>query len=384
MKRPPEHVTDTLGQAQVRRIFEPLGWTVNRIDNDYGADFEVEVFKDGKTTGIAFKVQLKSSENTPYASDGLFISQSVTVPQARYQAEELETPVLLIHADIASNETFWCTPQLDDGLASKLSNAKDDSDVVIRVPTSNALPGTLNELQRALSEAASIISSRNIARTPLPNFVEALAKNQKLRADAFKAMELVVESLRLDDAQASLIAEDPEGAIRDSEKLLRDINASMESKIGALLVTEVARMRLLQRQDGGDDAMVQLELDTAKEIRKLTNRGPAHLKFFALIQLKAAELYAAVHRDWGLFLAAGLLGKDAMLIFTRAQAAGQVNVKYRQCMRLLDLASRSNYRWAATHAVVRVAAALPPLIIRLREEGRIEAADNVRRPGSQS
>ena len=35
--------------------------SLTRIENDYGADYEVEIFEDGLSTGATFKVQLKSS-----------------------------------------------------------------------------------------------------------------------------------------------------------------------------------------------------------------------------------------------------------------------------------------------------------------------------------
>jgi hypothetical protein len=73
MKRPQSHVTDTLGEAQMRRIFEPLTWVVNKISGDYGIDFDVQIFEQYKATGEWFKVQLKSSGSTAYSAKGDFI-----------------------------------------------------------------------------------------------------------------------------------------------------------------------------------------------------------------------------------------------------------------------------------------------------------------------
>jgi len=64
MERPQSHITDSLGKAQMRSIFESVGWAVNEIEDDYGIDFDVQLFEDGKATGEWFKVQLKSSGNT--------------------------------------------------------------------------------------------------------------------------------------------------------------------------------------------------------------------------------------------------------------------------------------------------------------------------------
>ena len=35
------------GDALLRAVFSGVGWTVNRIERDYGTDYEVEVFRDG-------------------------------------------------------------------------------------------------------------------------------------------------------------------------------------------------------------------------------------------------------------------------------------------------------------------------------------------------
>ena len=59
MKRPVQHEIDAAGQRLLREVFESFGWVVNAIENDYGADYEVEIFEQGASTGAAFKVQLK-------------------------------------------------------------------------------------------------------------------------------------------------------------------------------------------------------------------------------------------------------------------------------------------------------------------------------------
>jgi len=70
MRRPVQHETDAAGQRLLRAAFEGFGWVVNAIENDYGADYEVEIFEGGVSTGATFKVQLKSSASTQYSSDG--------------------------------------------------------------------------------------------------------------------------------------------------------------------------------------------------------------------------------------------------------------------------------------------------------------------------
>lgn len=68
MDRPRSHVIDSQGEDQLREIFHSEGWVVNKIASDYGIDFDIQIFEEGKATGEWFKVQLKSSENTQYSA----------------------------------------------------------------------------------------------------------------------------------------------------------------------------------------------------------------------------------------------------------------------------------------------------------------------------
>src|SRR5580658_3460373 len=129
MKRPEQHVTDTLGVAQMRACFEGLGWTVNKIENDYGADYDVEVFQNGQTTGIAFKLQLKSSRSTAYSSASDFIAEELNFANAVYMCREIRTPFLLLHADVESGRTFWSAVQLDIAVLKALTTASSQKTI---------------------------------------------------------------------------------------------------------------------------------------------------------------------------------------------------------------------------------------------------------------
>ena len=107
-----EHETDRAGKRLLRGALEPLGWVVNDVQEDYGIDSSVQVF-DGQTpTGAWFHVQLKSSLNPDYSSDGSFISHSLRTDHARHFAFELRHPMFLILADVAAKRIFWACPQL--------------------------------------------------------------------------------------------------------------------------------------------------------------------------------------------------------------------------------------------------------------------------------
>lgn len=129
MKRPAQHVTDTLGEGLIASVFTPLGWTVSKVEHDYGIDFDIEIFRNHESTGIIFKVQLKSSEKTQYSAQGDFISQSINIQNAQYLCTELNSPVILIHADVAQEAVFWMAPQLDVTTLAKLCSTAEKGSV---------------------------------------------------------------------------------------------------------------------------------------------------------------------------------------------------------------------------------------------------------------
>jgi hypothetical protein len=112
--RPPQHETDDKGEALLYAIFAQLGWTVNRIGKDYGRDFEIEIFHSGKSTGILFNVQLKSSVSPSYSRNKEFLSVKLKIRNARYLAQELHLPTFVIRADVTQNKLFWSPPQCVD------------------------------------------------------------------------------------------------------------------------------------------------------------------------------------------------------------------------------------------------------------------------------
>jgi hypothetical protein len=382
MERPEQHVTDSRGASQMRTIFETLGWYVSKMEPpEYGIDFDVEVFRGGASTGITFKVQLKSSAHTNYGGGGGFVSQSLTGRRARRLVSELSCPVVLIHADVNTVRTYWTVPLLDVALTKRIVLLDDASEVAVRIPTPNLLPDSIDGLLKAVSAAEHVLACRVVADATISEFVAAVgAQNES--AAVIRELQKKTEALRIDTAHRLLGNGQLADARAHLEAVFRDGNASIETRVSAVLVEELVEARRLQREDGGDEALHQLFVDTAVRLQRITRRGPAHLKFFALMQRKAAELDFLVHRDWGLFISEqGRLNSDdhdpmwtAELRFRRSRLIRRLNAKYRQCLRLLGLAAMSRHRWALVAPTVRVATALLPFILRVEQDRTIDAA----------
>jgi hypothetical protein len=97
---------DFEGRRLLSQPLAPLGWVLNRIEDDYGIDYDVQIFVDGNAEGPWFKIQLKSSAASDVSADGSFISQQLALDHAKYYALQLREPLFLIHADTERKESF--------------------------------------------------------------------------------------------------------------------------------------------------------------------------------------------------------------------------------------------------------------------------------------
>ena len=119
---------DREGRRLLREALEPLGWVLTGFDEDYGIDYDVQVFVNGSPRGLWFKTELKSSASSDRSADGTFVSLQLSLDHAKHYALELRDPVFLIHADVQAKEVFWFAPQLDNELVRKLTGGEISSD----------------------------------------------------------------------------------------------------------------------------------------------------------------------------------------------------------------------------------------------------------------
>lgn len=171
--KPEEHETDRAGKRLLREALEPLGWVVNEVQEDYGIDFNVQVFDQASPTGVWFHIQLKSSGSSNYSADRGFISQELSKKHARHYALEMREPVLVVHADVRSQSIFWYAPQLDRQLATVIGDTKAQS-VKVRIPTVQQLPGTAPALLASLSGIHLTLSNRELTSVSTRSFAESL------------------------------------------------------------------------------------------------------------------------------------------------------------------------------------------------------------------
>ncbi len=381
MRRPEAHEIDAFGKTQLRAAFDSLGWTVNSVENDYGVDFEVEVFHNRQSTGVTFKIQLKSSRSTDYSANAEFVSESIERPNALYMCRELRTPILLTHADVKAKRTFWAAPQMDHTAIQKLANA-DCGSVTFRIPTSNELPGSWEKLLETVTQIETLLALKALREQPVPDFVSAIrdrtdkdqiARDLKSRSDA----------IQIEQANDLLSQGSTEEAAERLKQVLNDPDSPVELRFSALLSAEFVEMRRAAESRTTEEQQATIRLRIASQLRAITRKGPRHLKFTAMMALSAAQLNVLTVRDWNMYLnwklnqSQGDIFWKSQLAAARARLTRQIVVKFGQCVRIIDIGVRSSSLMPMLgQAIPRLILAIAPFVQRLRDEGIEEAAED--------
>jgi len=381
LERPQQKIIDAAGQRQLRSIFEPLGWAVREVpqDTDVGIDFEVEVFQDFKSTGTLFKVQLKSSAHSDYSRKRGSVREHVKRKHLAYYCRELTEPVILIHADVASNRTFWAAPQLRHFPQTWLSNNEPDRRAALEIPVENELPRTIDDLIRAVGQVKLVMGARAVLDAPVPHFL----RNIRQHVDEDKAIKELrdkSDALKLSQLQQLYVDRKFEEAKTRIARILEDPGCSAESRFWALLEKERIEYRTEAESGAPQGALPQIFLRSAREQQKLAKNGPAHLKFYALVSRKGAELNVLSQKSVGLMMNYRNLmenegGYWALRAYTeRIDLERKIWRKFNQCIRLARYAANSPYRSVLPRPLCNIPMAISFHLVSLEFDSRQEVA----------
>lgn len=165
MKRPKQHEID----SAARRLFQnswPDAHPLRKQDEDYGIDFEVEIFKDGESTGAIFKIQLKGSRRPNYSVDGEIISFNLELNRVEYLIEQIEIPTAIILCDTTKKLVYWNVLHLDQRLRKEYENRKKRArkTITVHFETCNKLPDTIERLLNAFYKAGDFLALKHGAK----------------------------------------------------------------------------------------------------------------------------------------------------------------------------------------------------------------------------
>ena len=140
MEFPERYFTHTLERKSFDyfRACLPNDWTINKPDEDYGQDFQVEICEDGRLKGLELIFQLKSSEKSESEGDEEIDYERVTleIPTYNYLMRNLRVAVIVKY--IASeNEAYWIKLR-DVERPRKI----DQKTLTFRIPKANTLSAT--------------------------------------------------------------------------------------------------------------------------------------------------------------------------------------------------------------------------------------------------
>ncbi len=378
MDKPQSHTTDEVGELQMRAVFAHVNWVVNRIERDYGIDFDVQIFEGSKPTGEWFKVQLKSSQSTQYSTAGDFISEALSKDHAVHFSAQLHDPLFLIHADVLAGKTFWFAPQL----ATMIQPEDQRSTVTFRIPTRNELPTTLSKMVDALRQIRIKLGARQVSESPISDFAKTV--NDADQSELISSFQKKTDSLRLN--QIHRLATD--GKLKEAkeivEGLLASAASSIEIKFSALLEEERIEYLDAARRRAPQSVMPATRVAIARRLQQLTRKGPHALKLSALLLRNAADLDVLAFRDLGLAmnLKGHISSGDPILALTfaveQAKNSREIIRKYNQCIRIVRYFYNSRHRWAIAFPLLRVVESVGWFILRLRIANEIDPARQYR------
>ena len=366
---------DRAGRRLLRQALEPYGWVLTGFEEDYGIDYDVQVFLDGSPDGLWFKIQLKSSGSSDYSVDRTFVSVELSIDHAKHYALELRDPVLLIHADVQANKLYWAAPQVDNGLVSKLDEGQNLSTVTVRIPTSNLLPSTANELLATIENVYIVLGHRTLLKSSISSFADSLQYQpgeEKLREE----LQRKTDFLRLRKIHELFVKRQYVEARSRALLIVSDPDSAVENKFWAQ-----ENLGSIEWADALSRNQPQAELPlilkkSADALQKISRNGPPHLKFFALIAKKASELDQLAVENWGFTILlhqhrtrAGNPLMELNIYAAHARSTMRVIAKYNQCLRLAKYASRFPGRSFLPSALVRIAQAAASFVARV---GRME------------
>jgi len=375
ISKPEEHEINRAGKRLLREVVEPLGWIVNDVQEDYAIDSNIQVFDGKSPTGAWFHVQLKSSGSSEYSADGVFISQELSVNHARHFALEMRQPIFLIHADVVSKKVYWCAPQLDDHLGASLPKATTRS-VTVRIPTKQILPTTAPEFLKALGDIHLALANREITSASNSSFSDSL-KHIPDQTAHYRAFQEKNNILKLRKIAELYEARQYEQARVRATGVFNDPDASIETKVWALTQLGHIDSAIVFRSGRPQNEMAEALLAHARSLQQLTKKGPAYLKFYALVMRSSAELGILVHKNHSLFLAEqqhALTFDNPMLALglfaERSEVTRRVVAKYNQCLRLVRYAANYSDRWMLSRALVEVVHEIGRFLVTLRAENK--------------
>ncbi len=157
MKRPENHIKESESFAYVETTLKE--WALNRLNNDYGIDYDIQIFEKEEGTELNFGAQIKSTEKSNV--DAEHYKFSLDTDHINYFFKQ-NRPILLIVYDIPSKNAFWVLMQdyVWDVLNKENPNWLNQGSSTIKLPLRNVLTDK-EAIKRAVKKCFTKIAVKN-------------------------------------------------------------------------------------------------------------------------------------------------------------------------------------------------------------------------------
>ncbi len=138
-KRPREHIIADLSVNFVERYIFLCGYSVERIEYDYGYDLQIFTYdENGEIENGQIYVQLKATSSLIKLVDNATVTFKLTRSDLELWLNE-PMPCILIIYDAQINEAYWLYLQAYFENLEKFDIQKIRDSIVVRVPTKNII-----------------------------------------------------------------------------------------------------------------------------------------------------------------------------------------------------------------------------------------------------
>jgi hypothetical protein len=392
MKRPEQHEIDTAARRLLQSVLPP-NLVVREQSDDYGIDAEVELFEEGHSTGVIFKVQLKGTKNPTYSTDGDFLSFSLEVYRAEYLIEQVKIPTAIILCDIVQGLVFWTVVHTNQKFLGAYEKAKANNQgtFTFHFRTQDQLPHTLSSMLLALSKAGDFMALNRAADIQPPVYSEHIQNLKNIDSEILHLREKIdisnAEKLyRLIKIRAT------SEAYNLIQQVLKDDQVSAEAKFHAMLHMEQVYIQRIGTDTGkiGGYEKAAFDLWQANQLSDLAKKTTPSLKRLAEGYLLAAQISDLVTRDFNLFLnwkmqqsAQALEGEPlesfwfAMLPFVRTKYARELLDKIDEASKLISAIVDEQHWQILPKVITRLLGQIIFFVRRLKLEGLEELASNI-------
>lgn len=384
MKRPHQHEIDDRA-CDLLRLALPDAWVYRELPKDYGIDGEVEVFRQGSSTGAFFNVQVKGTEKPLFLADGRTISFSLRTDHARYFCHELLAPVFLMFVDTVKQRIWWHAIQLDTDLVQRLRIAQERASktITVHIDSKNTLSDQPGLLLSRLNDMALLISFRSVSSASEVSLLNTLSSVRDI-SSAVQGFSRGLSCARVELLQRTWRAGDKRKARALIAEILKDKAAPLFAKVWALEIAELLAIQSY-RDIGRQELVFWVELRFAAKQKTLCRTGPIHLRIHAALKRRLALLHAAIEHDYNLYLNTKVYEVTTdramagpfwatMLNPAREKAARRVMFLYQHCMSLLGWAAAKGEFHLVAYDTVGVLSKMVNFLVRLRSEEMAQAA----------